>query len=33
MEKRLNLPGSITTGMYDAFSGHIWEQNKTMLFS
>ena len=32
-EKRLNLPGSITAGMYDAFSGHIWEQNKTMLFS
>lgn len=32
-EKRLNLPCSITAGMYDAFSGHIWEQNKTMLFS
>lgn len=32
-EKRLNLPGSITAGMYDAFSGHILEQNRTMIFS
>ena len=32
-EKRLKLPGSITAGMYDAFSGHIWEQNRTMQFS